>query len=204
MIASIFGTLLAGGAYVPIDPAYPKDRIAFIIADARPKVLLTQRKLIADLPRTEANIFCVEDVDWQQVEELSALELPRVQPEALAYIIYTSGSTGQPKGVGLEHRNAVALVSWAREVFTEEELNGVLASTSICFDLSIFEMFVPLSCGGKIILVENALGLATCQTAREVRLINTVPSAIRELLRLKAVPDSVKVVNLAGEPLATS
>jgi amino acid adenylation domain-containing protein len=122
----------------------------------------------------------------------------------LAYVIYTSGSTGRPKGVALEHRGAVALVSWARSWFSPAELAGVLASTSICFDLSIFELFVPLCTGGKVILAENALALPTLPAANQVTLINTVPSAMRELLRLKGVPPSVRVVNLAGEPLPTA
>ena len=67
----------------------------------------------------------------------------------LAYVIYTSGSTGRPKGVAIEHRSAVALVRWARREFPAEEPARVLASTSICFDLSVFELFVPLSLGGR-------------------------------------------------------
>jgi acyl-coenzyme A synthetase/AMP-(fatty) acid ligase/acyl carrier protein len=78
----------------------------------------------------------------------------------------------------------------------------VLASTSICFDLSIFELFLPLSAGGTVLLVEDALALVTLQGADEVTLINTVPSAMAELVRLRAVPQSVRTVNLAGEALA--
>ena len=74
-----------------------------------------------------------------------------VTEENLAYVIYTSGSTGRPKGVAITHRSANVLLHWAREVFTEDELSGVLASTSICFDLSVFELFVPLSWGGRVL-----------------------------------------------------
>ena len=116
-------------------------------------------------------------------------------------MLYTSGSTGQPKGVAVEHRSAVALVSWAGEVFGADEISGVLAATSICFDLSVFELFVPLCWGGKVILADNALALPGLPAANEVTLVNTVPSAIRELLRISGVPASVRVVNLAGEPL---
>ena len=98
----------------------------------------------------------------------------------------------------------MALVAWARDVFTSDEIAGVLASTSICFDLSVFELFVPLSWGGKVILADNALALPGLPAAREVTLINTVPSAMRELLRIHGLPASVQVVNLAGEPLATA
>jgi amino acid adenylation domain-containing protein len=119
----------------------------------------------------------------------------------LAYVIYTSGSTGQPKGVAIEHCNTVALLFWANSVFEASELAGVLASTSICFDLSIFELFVPLSWGGKVMLAENALHLHSMKENNEVTLINTVPSVMAELLAMGKLPDSVRTINLAGEPL---
>src|SRR4029077_8804931 len=84
---------------------------------------------------------------------------PAVAPEQAAYVIYTSGSTGRPKGVVIEHRNAVAFIAWARQTFGADELSGVLASTSICFDLSVFELFVPLSGGGTVIIAADALAL---------------------------------------------
>ncbi|MEW6306604.1 MAG: AMP-binding protein, partial [Verrucomicrobiota bacterium] len=105
--------------------------------------------------------------------------------------------------VAIEHRNTVSFIHWARTVFAPDELAGVLASTSICFDLSVFELFVPLSCGGTVILAESALQLPQLPARDEVTLINTVPSAIAELLRLGGAPDSVHTINLAGEPLAT-
>src|SRR5207302_10479173 len=117
--------------------------------------------------------------------------------ENLAYVIYTSGSTGTPRGVAIEHGSVNVLLHWAREVFSAEELSGVLASTSICFDLSVFEIFAPLSWGGKVIVVRDALALAEIQ-ASGVKLLNTVPSAMAELLRSKSVPASIRTVNLAG------
>src|SRR5262249_14016883 len=113
-----------------------------------------------------------------------------------------SGSTGRPKGVAIEHHSPVTLVHWASQVYSREEMAGVLASTSICFDLSIYEIFVTLANGGKIILVANALGLVNLPHRDSVTLINTVPSAMEELLRLNAIPDSVKTINLAGEALS--
>jgi amino acid adenylation domain-containing protein/FkbH-like protein len=210
MVAGILGTLQAGAAYVPMDPAYPKERLQFMAQDTRMPVILTQEKLLTSLPQVEAQVICVEEIDWKPITGIFApiqeLHTNPCWPEAssLAYVIYTSGSTGKPKGVALEHRNAVAFVYWAKTVFGPADMDGVLASTSICFDLSIFEMFVPLSWGGKVILAENALALASLSAANEVTLINTVPSAMRELLRVKGVPGSVRVVNLAGEPLPTA
>ncbi len=203
MLVGILGVLKAGGAYVPLDPAYPKDRLAFILEDAKAPVLVTEQALrILQVP--EATSVINLDSDWQKIQTENRENISTdVRSSDLAYVIYTSGSTGKPKGVAIEHRNAVAFISWAHEVFTREELDGVLASTSICFDLSIFEMFVPLSWGGTVVLAENALALPALPARAEVTLINTVPSAIRELLRIKGVPPNVRVVNLAGEPLIT-
>ena len=206
MIASLLGTLLAGGAYVPLDPAYPPERLGFILEDSHVQVILTQRKFLNLLSAPKARLVLVNELEPNENSSLGSYTPSTVlpQPSNLAYVIYTSGSTGRPKGVALEHRNAAAFIHWARSVFSIDELSGVLASTSICFDLSIFEIFVPLTSGGRVILAENALALTTLPAAREVTLVNTVPSAIRELLRMKAVPPSVRVINLAGEPLVAS
>jgi amino acid adenylation domain-containing protein len=118
-----------------------------------------------------------------------------------AYVIYTSGSTGQPKGIAIEHRNAVAFLWWTNSAFSRAELAAVAASTSICFDLSIFELFAPLSCGGKVILAQDALDLAERIERNDITLVNTVPSAMNELLAAGGLPRSARTVNLAGEPL---
>src|SRR6185369_4116143 len=122
-------------------------------------------------------------------------------PENLAYVIYTSGSTGEPKGVAISHASAVSLVRWAREAFPAADLEGVLAATSIGFDLSVFELFVPLAWGGRVILATDALELPRLPAAGEVTLVNTVPSVLSELLRGGPLPPAVRTVNLAGEPL---
>ncbi len=209
-IVTLLAIFKAGGAYVPLDPAYPGERLRFMLEDARARVLLTQPELFSILPETEAEVLFVDERGQATVPDLS---VPRTSqqreglapaPENLAYVIYTSGSTGRPKGVAITHRSAVALVHWARDVFPPSVLRGVLASTSLNFDLSVFELFVTLSYGGQLILADNALHLATLAAADEVTLINTVPSAMAELLRIGAVPDSVQTINLAGEALPTS
>jgi amino acid adenylation domain-containing protein len=209
MIAGLLGILQAGGAYVPLDPAYPQERLAFILADSRAHVVLASSRLRDRLPPAQpgqAILDLDEDTNSQPGPGSNgspeAGSTPGVTPRQLAYVIYTSGSTGQPKGVAIEHRNAAAFVDWAHRVFSPQELSGVLASTSICFDLSIFELFVPLTSGGTVILAENILQLAGLPDRDAVTLINTVPSAMTELLRLQAVPPSVRTINLAGEPLA--
>jgi amino acid adenylation domain-containing protein/FkbH-like protein len=205
MVASIIGTLYAGAAYVPLDPAYPAERLGYILDDAKARVLIAEKKAASVFSGAfGCKTLLVEEDQFQWAAAAAeSWQIQKVDPSAVAYVIYTSGSTGKPKGVAIEHRNAVALVWWAKDVFKPEELDGVLASTSMCFDLSIYEMFVPLCLGGKIVVAANALALPTLPARNEVRMINTVPSAIRELVRIKGIPESVTVVNLAGEPLPT-
>ncbi len=204
MIVGILGILKAGGAYIPLDPNYPAERLALMLEDSQVSVLLTQEKLVSGLGNQCAEFVCL-DKDWAQIASQSKENaVSKVETNNLAYVIYTSGSTGKPKGVAIEHRSASAFLHWAATVFSAEQLAGVLASTSVCFDLSVFEMFAPLARGGAIILVENVLHLPESPAANKVTLINTVPSAITELLRIKGVPSSVRTVNLAGEPLKTS
>jgi amino acid adenylation domain-containing protein len=192
LVSGILGILKSGAAYVALDPTYPKDRVDFMLSDSKAAIVLTQAKFAG---RFTEGALCIEDIH------------PSIHPSAhpptnsLAYVIYTSGSTGRPKGVAVEHRSAVNLVSWAKTVYTPEQLDGVLACTSVCFDLSVFELFVPLCLGGKVILAENAMELPSLPAAGEARLLNTVPSAITQLLDIKGIPSSIEVINLAGEPL---
>ncbi|HSF39289.1 MAG TPA: amino acid adenylation domain-containing protein, partial [Thermoanaerobaculia bacterium] len=183
LIVALLAVLKAGGAYVPLDPKYPQERLELMRADSGARVV-------------------IEDVEAIDLTAYAATDLaPAAQPGNLAYLIYTSGSTGRPKAVALEHRSPVVLVQWARRIFSDEELSGVLASTSTAFDLSVFEIFVPLSWGGRVILAENALELPRLAAAGEVRLVNTVPSALAELVRSGGLPSSVRTINLAGEPV---
>jgi non-ribosomal peptide synthetase component F len=183
---------------------YPRERLAFMLEDTRASALITQRRLLETLPDHAASALCI-DSDWDLIAvESGENPGPQATSHNVAYVIYTSGSTGKPKGVAIEHRSAVAFLCWAREVFSQEDLAGVLASTSICFDLSVFELLGPLSWGGKVILVENALSLPSLPSALEVTLINTVPSAMAELAGGAGAPDSVRTINLAGEPLTAA
>jgi amino acid adenylation domain-containing protein/non-ribosomal peptide synthase protein (TIGR01720 family) len=202
MVVGLLGILKAGGAYVPLDPSYPQERLAFMIEDAQPLVLLTLERFSALLDAEGVPVVRL-DGDWERIAQEDASNPANdVRPDNLAYIIYTSGSTGRPKGVAIEHRQSAALLYWARDVFPAEDLSGVLAATSINFDLSVFELYVTLGWGGTVILAENALELPALPAANEVRLINTVPSAIAELLRTGGIPRSVRIINLAGEALS--
>ncbi len=197
-IIAILAVLKAGAAYVPIDPKYPKERISYILNDTNLSILLTQNEIIGDFPPL-ASVKTIL-IDNVLVEKSGRLDI-NVNPIDLAYVIYTSGSTGKPKGVAIEHHSAIALIDWALSIFSKEELSGVLFSTSICFDLSIFELFVTLASGGSIIISENILELEQNEHRSKITLINTVPSAISELLDARLIPESVKTINLAGEIL---
>ncbi|HEY0783532.1 MAG TPA: amino acid adenylation domain-containing protein, partial [Thermoanaerobaculia bacterium] len=219
LVVSLLGVLAAGGAYVPLDPAYPDKRLHFLLRDSGAAVLVADRAHSGRFSGSSHSPIPVRGpgVRERGTERVRALPVvltsdvpasatasawPRsaVLPENLAYLIYTSGSTGTPKAVAIEHRSAVATVGWALQAYGAVELRGVLAATSIAFDLSVFEIFVPLAAGGQVIVAENALALARHPAASEVTLLNTVPSAGAELARA-GLPPSVVTVNLAGEPL---
>jgi amino acid adenylation domain-containing protein len=206
LVVSLLAVLRAGGFYVPLDPAYPAERLAVLLEDSGCELVLTDAAVEAALPPSRARLLRLEEVgkDGKDSRDDKDARTP-VLPGNLAYLIYTSGSTGRPKAVAIEHRSAVLLAYWAREVFSAEEFAGVLASTSITFDMSVFEIFVTLAWGGTLILVENALALQALKAAGalpsgiEVRLLDTVPSAAAELLAMDGLPESVRTINLGGE-----
>lgn len=201
MVVGIVAILKAGGAYVPFDPAYPTARLADMLADSGARVLLTQTSLRDKLATPGAHVVCL-DADWSAAAADSPEDL---QPAAgrlnLAYCLYTSGSTGRPKGVALQHASVVAFLGWARHAFSPQQTARVLFATSMCFDLSVFELFAPLVAGGAVILVRDALALIESPIAGAPVLLNTVPSSAQALLDANAIPDTVRVINLAGEPL---
>jgi len=197
MVVALLAVLETGAAYLPLDPAYPPARRRFMLADSGAALLLAHRHLVADLGATVPVVDLEEAAAGPGAEPLPAA----VAPDNLAYVIYTSGSTGRPKGVAVVHRGVAALLRWAASAFAAAELEAVLAATSLCFDLSVFEVFAPLCQGGRVVVAAGALDLVDLAGTTRVRLVNTVPSAARELLRLDALPPSVTAVNLAGEAL---
>nr|WP_229257047.1 non-ribosomal peptide synthetase [Duganella lactea] len=196
MLVGVLAIWKAGCAYVPLDPNYPAARLNFMLEDSGAQLVLIQRHARPPLPAEK--LLCLDD---ESMPELSVAAM-RPEPSAgrLAYVIYTSGSTGTPKGVCITHANTLALLRWAEQTYTPAELRAVLASTSLNFDLSVFELFVPLCLGYKCVLVPDALWLL--EHPLDISLINTVPSAMKHLLGRGAVPASVQVINLAGEPLS--
>ena len=194
-VAAMLGVLKAGAAYTPIDPLYPPPRIAHIVADAAVKLILAGDAIEDQPPGTVQVIPLAEDVSATTNPNLS------VDPANLAYILYTSGSTGEPKGVAIEHRNVTALIAWARRTFAPTDLAHVLCATSFSFDVSVFELFAPLLCGGSVELVDNLLALSDSKTILQPTLISGVPSAFDRLLRSSSIPPSARVAVIAGERL---
>jgi len=202
LVTALLGILAAGGAYVPLDPGYPRDRLRFMLEDAGVAGVVSATDLAGALPEAGGwRLWLDEEADDGAVPELEPVPARRADESALAYAIYTSGSTGRPKGVGIRHGGAVAMVRWAGSVFGPQRLASTVAATSVCFDLSVFELFAPLSHGGRVVLVDDALALTRPEAAREAVLVNTVPSVLAELLRAAPLPASVRTVNLAGEAL---
>ena len=203
LVVALFAVLKAGGAYIPLDPAYPKQRVAYMLEDSRAQAVVTQVDLAPAFDASGVEQIVV-DADGESIASECSTDLEEGATNTdLAYVIYTSGSTGKPKGVAIEHRSAGTLVHWARTVFSDHEISGVLASTSVCFDLSVFEIFFPLAFGGRVVLADHALDIASIPARNDVTLVNTVPSAVAEIVRARSMPPSVETVCLAGEPLPT-
>jgi amino acid adenylation domain-containing protein len=197
MIVGLLGILKAGGAYLPLDPDYPQERLAFMLADAAAPVIVTQASLLPQFPEHAALVVQIDaDAPGINAHPTTAPEV-RTDPANLAYVIYTSGSTGRPKGVSLHH-GILALWAWTEREIGREALQRVVAGTSVCFDLSVFELFFALCSGGTALIAANPLDMPA---EHQPTLINTVPSAVAELLRQGRIPPSVKVINVAGEPL---
>ncbi len=199
LVIAVLAVHKAGGAYLALDPSYPAERIRFIVADAAAPVILTNTTLAPLFADCAARLlFDSEPADV----ETGMADPVAPGPGDLAYVLYTSGSTGRPKAVGIEHRNLINLIFWGRSVVSDEELRGVLFSTSLNFDLSAFEMFLPLAFGGCIVMVENLLALQTAPQQEQLHLVNTGPSLLDALLRTGTLPSTVTTVIVAGEKLS--
>ncbi len=184
---ALIAVLKLGATYVPIDTNYPKERVSYIEKDSDCKLIIDNQKL---------NQFLEQKNKYSKIN----IEASRLKSTDLAYVIYTSGTTGNPKGVAITHQNAVALFSWAQKEFDQSNFDVVYASTSHCFDLSIFEMFYTLSVGKKVRILQNAVSIGDYLDIDKKILINTVPSSMRSILEEGYNLANVKVVNLAGEP----
>jgi amino acid adenylation domain-containing protein len=201
LVVALLGVLKAGAAYVAMDPAHPAERLRYVLEDARVSLLLAQARVAASLPLDGVDVLRLDD-DWFVVAaESDEAPVTGVLPGNLAYVLYTSGSTGRPKGVQTEHRSVAAMLQWLASHVRAEDAACVLGSTSITFDVSVPEIFGTLCRGGRLVLVGNALDLAGLPATEGIRLAAMVPGAAGELLRMGALPPTLRALNLGGEAL---
>jgi natural product biosynthesis luciferase-like monooxygenase protein len=152
MVIGLLAIMKSGAAYVPMDPAYPAERLAMMIEDSGARLLLTQSHLVGRLPRHGASVVLIDEID---LGAAAACPAPDIKPDNLAYVIFTSGSSGRPKGVMVQHGNVCNFFAGMDEVIGTEP--GIwLAVTSISFDISVLEIFWTLCRGFELVIQEEA------------------------------------------------
>nr|WP_232214622.1 non-ribosomal peptide synthetase [Rubidibacter lacunae] len=218
MVVGLLAVLKAGGAYVPLDPAYPVERLRFMLEDSGLQVLLHDGSVAADLivklchacPGTQG-VDLAGTEGWRE-QPATNLERGALTPRNLAYAIYTSGSTGQPKGVMVEHGNIVNQVLWYQEAFAQNGDDVTLQKTPLGFDISVWEIFVPLMCGARLVLArpeghKDPAYLADIIRETGVTILQFVPSMLEAFLAHRLSADackSIRHVICAGEALSAS
>lgn len=198
MVVALLAVLQLGATYVALDPKLPTHRLRWMLADASAHFVITETSQRDVFEGSDAQLVLIDQPPDATARSFRPAD---VHPEQLAYILYTSGSTGTPKGVAVRHAGLSNLLSWSSSFFSREPAH-VLASTSLGFDLSVFEILAPLCHGGTVILAETIGDLSTLAARHALTLVNTVPSALSATL--STLPRSVHTVNLAGEPLPRS
>src|SRR6185295_7111621 len=187
LIVALLGILKTGAAYVPIDPDYPRERLAFILEDAAPRALLTETHLLAGLPPAPGAVLCLDELFASLPDDPGrAAPIPGNDLQ-LAYVLFTSGSTGRPKGVGVSHRSLVHFLESMRRRPGLSPGGRLLAVPSLAFDIAALEIFLPLTTGGCIELASRAEAgdgslLATRLLATGVGVFQATPATWRMLL----------------------
>lgn len=212
MVVGLLGILKAGGAYVPLDPDYPHERLAFIINDTAMTILVTQSKLVAQLPQNQARLVCIDQVSADE-QPVSLKQIVPVQPHNLVYTMYTSGSTGEPKGVQIEHRSLVNYAIAANAEYGVTSADRILQFASLNFDISAEEIYTALTSGATLVLrtaetisIDNFL--QHCR-AWQITLVSLPTAYWHELTtRLETdrrqLPPSLRLVIIGGEKAAIS
>jgi amino acid adenylation domain-containing protein len=190
MIVALLAVLKAGACYVPLDPEYPPARLAFMLADADASIVLSTADVTVPAGTT-AQILLVDEETGDYPSDRPAV---RVTPDNLAYVIYTSGSTGNPKGAMNAHRGVVNRIRWGQRYFTLAEGEAVLQKTPLSFDVSGWEIYWPLSAGGRLVLARpgghrDPAYLAELIRARDIATTQFVPSMLHAFL---AVPGAAQ------------
>jgi len=209
-LIAVLGVLKAGGAYVPVDPGYPADRVAFLLADSRSRVLITTSETAARLPEHSARLLLLD----VHREVLAACRMdnpePRTTPQSLAYVIYTSGSTGRPKGVCMPHGPLVNLLSWQQEASTAGAGRRTLQYASLSFDASFQEIFSTWWTGGTMVALpqetrRDALALCRVLAEQEIERLFVPFVALQQIAEAVAsgapAPAALLEIVTAGEQL---
>jgi amino acid adenylation domain-containing protein len=206
LVAGLLGVLKAGAAYVPLDPEYPADRLAFMVADAAAPVVLTQSHLRDVLPPTDATVLVLDhENEWAGQPSHNP---PPTAADHLAYVIYTSGSTGRPKGVPNTHRGIVNRLDWMQKRYGLTATDTVLQKTPASFDVSVWEFFWPLQTGARLVLAKpgghkDAGYLRDLLIAEHVTTAHFVPSMLTVFLGEDDIADATALrrVICSGEEL---
>ncbi|MBO3748353.1 amino acid adenylation domain-containing protein [Streptosporangiaceae bacterium NEAU-GS5] len=211
LVVALYAVLRTGAAYLPLDPEYPADRLAFMLADSGAPVLLAQRGLVGRLPASDATVLVLEDAVLEDsvLEDASDDPLDEViRPSDVAYVIYTSGSTGRPKGVPNTHSGIVNRLDWMQRAFRLGPDDVVLQKTPAGFDVSVWEFFWPLIAGARLVLAKpaghrDAEYLRDLIRAERVTTVHFVPSMLAVFLAAEDVAQctSLRRVVCSGEEL---
>ncbi|MBV8816907.1 MAG: amino acid adenylation domain-containing protein, partial [Acidobacteriaceae bacterium] len=210
MVVGLLGIMKAGGAYLPLDPNYPAERLAYMLSDARTPVVLTQAHLLDQLPVHEASVVQI-DADWPVISTHPATAPANsIVPENLAYVIYTSGSTGKPKGVMVAHACVARLLSATEAWFNFSSQDIWALFHSYAFDFSVWEIWGAFAYGGRIVVVPSSISRAPdafyALLCREgITVLNQTPSAFDGLSRidlLENTPTKLRLVIFGGEALS--
>ncbi|MEV7505061.1 non-ribosomal peptide synthetase [Streptomyces sp. NPDC093018] len=196
LLVAVLAVLRAGSCYVPLDPRYPAERLEFMVRDSGTNLLLTTPASRENCPAGPTLVV----LDGAVTTEPGEKPVP-VVPADTAYVIYTSGSTGKPKGVAIRHSGCAAMLSAWDQVLGDRDLGGVCAASSICFDMSVMEIFPALSRGGALVLVESTVHLPESPHADKVTLLHAIPSVTNALLDAGGLPPNLSTVVFGGEPL---
>jgi amino acid adenylation domain-containing protein len=168
MVVGLLGILKAGATYVPLDPAYPPERVSYILKDSGAELLVTSSSLLTVLPIDITTTICL-DTAWEIISRQdSSNPHSGVQPDNLSYVIYTSGSTGQPKGVKIIHRSLVNLITSMSREPGLTNVDRFLAITTICFDIHTLEIYLPLIVGASIIVVSRDVAMDGSRLAMQI------------------------------------
>lgn len=200
-VAAIVGVLVAGAAYVPLDPGYPPDRLAHMCDRAEVRVVLGPPELTE---RLTTDAMRLDPSGAAKTWEASRSRPPLPDPKSAAYVLFTSGSTGLPKGVQVSHQNLVALLRWTKTAFSPSEFAVSALDAPFSFDLSVFEMFAPLTLGGMIRLLPNALSMGDLRPTDPITIAFATPSALGELVRAGRLPASLRTLMVGGEVFPSS